>query len=107
MPMSTNPALGRYARTTAPGYCAGCGNVCESAIRANVPISDIMRYLMYYDEYGHQLQATRLFNDLSPKTRKLLTSIDYSRAESVCPQNIPIARFMQYAVNTFTGRHQG
>ena len=95
--------LDSYAQATAPGYCAGCGNVCESAVKDNVPISDIMRYLMYHDEYGNQQRATRLFNDLPPMTRKRLASIDYSKAEQLCPQKLPIARLMNRAVEIFSG----
>jgi len=38
--------LEQYARKTAPGYCAGCANICESAVELNIPISDIMRCSM-------------------------------------------------------------
>lgn len=41
-----------FAQKTAPGYCAGCANICESAVDGNIPISDIMRYAMYYHGYG-------------------------------------------------------
>ena len=40
-----------YAQQTAPGYCAGCANICESAVHLDVPVSDIMRYSMYYHSY--------------------------------------------------------
>ena len=92
-----------YAHASAPGYCAGCGNVCESAIDNNVPISDIMRYLMYYDEYGKQQPAIKLFNDLPLNMRRRLTIIDYSKAEQVCPQKMPIGRLMNRAVETLSG----
>ena len=58
-----------YARASAPGYCAGCGSVCEETLNNVVPISDVMRYLMYHDEYGKQQHAIRLFNDLPPGIR--------------------------------------
>lgn len=92
-----------YAQASAPGYCAGCGNVCESALKDDVPISDIMRYLMYHDEYGSPQRAMRLFHDLPPMMRKRLASIDYSKAEQLCPQKMPIARLMNRAVEIFSG----
>ena len=91
-----------YAQASAPGYCAGCGNVCESALNDNVPISDIMRYLMYHDEYGSPQRAMRLFHDLPPMMRKRLACIDYSKAEQLCPQKMPIARLMNRAVEIFS-----
>lgn len=87
-----------YARTSAPGYCAGCANVCESALDINVPISDIMRYLMYHDEYGKHQRAMRLFNDLPPAMRRQLVRMDFAGAEQLCPQKMPIARLMRRAV---------
>lgn len=93
--------LESYAQASAAGYCAGCGNVCESALNDNFPISDILRYLMYYDEYGSPKRAIRLFNDLPPIMRKRLARIDYSKAEQLCPQKMPIARLMNRAVEIF------
>ena len=29
--------LKQYAQQTAPGYCAGCANICESAVDLNIP----------------------------------------------------------------------
>lgn len=94
--------LEQYARETAFGYCAGCANLCESTVKGNVPISDIMRHLMYYYSYENHDQAIRLFNTIPSATRKSLTSCDYSRAEYLCPQNIPIAKLMEKAVATLT-----
>lgn len=96
--------LEQFAGETADGYCAGCARLCESTIAAEIPISDVMRYLMYYHNYGNRRQATEKFKRLPQISRRRLAEFDYSRAERVCPQNIPIAQFMRYAVNTFTGR---
>lgn len=94
--------LEQYARETAFGYCAGCAHLCESVVKGNVPISDIMRHLMYYYSYEKHDQAIRLFNTIPSTTRKDLANCDYSGAEYLCPQNIPIAKFMKKAVATLT-----
>ncbi len=94
--------LEQYARETSFGYCAGCANLCESMVKGNVPISDIMRHLMYYYSYKNHDQAIRLFNTIPSTTRKHLANCDYSRAEYLCPQNIPIAKLMKKAVEEFT-----
>jgi hypothetical protein len=94
--------LEQYARETAFGYCTGCANRCESEITGNIPISDVMRYLMYYHNYGHHEQAIRQFNKLPKMNRKHLASIDYSIAERVCPQKMPIAKLMQHAIETLS-----
>jgi len=99
--------LNQYAGQTACGYCAGCARLCESAVAADIPISDVMRYLMYYHNYGNRRQAAAKFKRLPGITRRCMADIDYSRAERVCPQNIPIGHFMQYAVDTFAGGRKG
>lgn len=99
--------LNQYARETAGGYCAGCARLCESVMAENIPVSDVMRYLMYYHNYGRRRQAVRKFNNIPAIYRRRLASMDYSKAERICPQNIPIASFMQYAVKTFADQGQG
>jgi len=94
--------LEQYARETAFGYCTGCANLCESEITENTPISDVMRYLMYYHNYGQHKRTIRKFNKLPEMSRKRLADIDYSKAESVCPQKMPIAKLMQHAIETLS-----
>ena len=90
--------MNQYARVTSGGYCTGCAELCEKAIANEVPISDIMRYLMYYDNYGDQQQAIQLFKELPYDIRKRLLQVNYSNAEQTCPQKMPIARLMRKAV---------
>jgi predicted aldo/keto reductase-like oxidoreductase len=99
--------LKRHARETAFGYCAGCANLCESVVKGNVPISDIMRYAMYYYNYGDHERAIRRFNTIPDTTRRRLASVDYSRAEYFCPQNIPITKLMKKAVETLAKSEMG
>ncbi|MBW1841580.1 MAG: aldo/keto reductase [Deltaproteobacteria bacterium] len=94
--------LEQYSRETVTGYCAGCARICESAVEENVPISDIMRCLMYSYSYGDHRKATRLFSSISGTTRKQLANIDYSKAERLCPQNISISKVMDEAINRLT-----
>ena len=89
--------LQQYARQTAPGYCAGCSQICESAIDREVPISDILRYSMYYSSYGERDTALRLFDSLSPDVKSNILKVDYSVAEKRCPQNIQIANVLKKA----------
>ena len=94
--------LNQYARETASNYCAGCSNVCQTALAENIPVADVMRYLMYYESYGDLERARSLYGKLSPATRRQLGNIDYSLAENRCPQGIPIARAMRKAQRVLT-----
>jgi hypothetical protein len=81
----------QYAHVTAGGYCAGCAEICESAVDFRVPISDIMRCSMYYNGYGNRDKALAVFNDLPAEKIANITRTDFSKAEKYCPQKIQIA----------------
>jgi predicted aldo/keto reductase-like oxidoreductase len=89
--------LERYARETASGYCAGCTRICQTALSSPVPVGDVMRYLMYYHDYGDRDRARTLFAELPTETRSRLDGVDYSPAEERCPQKIAIGRLMREA----------
>jgi len=89
--------LKQYAHVTASGYCAGCATICESAVEGHVPISDVMRYLMYYHGYGDRDRAKTLFNELPFDMRRRIASTEYATAERRCPQRMPIGRLMREA----------
>ncbi len=88
-----------YAAETCSGYCAGCANICDS-VAAGISVSDIMRYLMYYNSFGDTQTARQLFAEIPQQTRDKMLTADYAAAESRCPQRLPIARFMNQAVHT-------
>jgi len=89
--------LEQYAGQTAPGYCAGCANICESAVDLNIPISDILRYSMYHHSYGDRDAAVTLFNALPTDIKANILKADYSKAEKYCPQKIQIAKVLKKA----------
>jgi len=92
-------ALTEYARATCDGYCAGCANICNSALPDTPYISDIMRYLMYHKSYGEHEEAKQLFAQIPRKARNKLLSTDFSLAEARCPQHLPIGRLVAEAAN--------
>jgi predicted aldo/keto reductase-like oxidoreductase len=89
--------LHRYARQTAPHYCAGCADICEKTLSEPVPIADVMRYLMYRRSYGEPERARAEFKKLPRKTRSQMASLDYRIAEQCCPQKLPIGDLMAEA----------
>jgi predicted aldo/keto reductase-like oxidoreductase len=90
--------LERYARETFADYCAGCSQICENAVAGKLPVSDVMRYLMYARSYGDRQDARRRFAAIPDAIRQQLTRQDYTLAESRCPRRLPIARLMGEAV---------
>lgn len=90
--------LNEYSAETASTYCAGCANLCERATNWEIPVNDIMRYLMYCRSYGNRDLAKSLFSELPPKIREKLAIVDYSGAEKICPQGMAIGKLVTEAI---------
>ncbi len=88
-----------YARQTCSGYCAGCAQICDSALPDVACVSDIMRYLMYYNNYGDKDRARELFAQIPDNVRNALLAVDYTPAEIRCPQRLPIGKLVAEAVS--------
>ena len=91
--------LKEYAQQTRSDYCAGCAYICDSALPETPYLSDIMRYLMYYNSYGDKNGARRLFAQIPREVRSRLLKVDFSLAEARCPQALPIAKLVAEAVS--------
>jgi uncharacterized protein len=85
--------LKQYAQATCSGYCAGCANIC-GPVALGVPVSDIMRALMYHDSYGDIAHAKAVFAEIPADVKQRLLSVDYSAAEHVCPNRMPIGKLV-------------
>jgi predicted aldo/keto reductase-like oxidoreductase len=89
----------QYARATCDGYCAGCAHICDPALADAPYVSDIMRYLMYYNSYDDKDRARELFAQIPCEVRGKLLGTDYSVAEARCPQHLPIGKLVAEAVS--------
>ncbi|MBN1788791.1 MAG: aldo/keto reductase [Sedimentisphaerales bacterium] len=85
-----------YAKQTCSGYCSACG-AC-SKVTSDMPyVSDVMRSLMYHRKYGDKALARQVFADVRKHINAPVNSFDYSRAEKICPNRIPISSLMNQA----------
>lgn len=89
--------LNKYAVETKSDYCAGCTDICEQALGENIPIGDVMPFLMYSRSYGDLHRARSEFDQLPQHVKQKLASLDYTAAEKCCPQKIAIGRLMRDA----------
>jgi predicted aldo/keto reductase-like oxidoreductase len=94
---SDREALNRLAQAGSAGYCAGCTRICESSLAAAVPVGRVMRYLMYSRSYGNRNFARSRFQALPAEVRTAIARLDYTSAETRCPQKMPIGRLMREA----------
>jgi len=90
-------SLRQYALETKANYCAGCGAICREAVGGAVPVNEVMRCLMYHQDYGEPELARHTFAALPRQVRQQLDMVDYSRAEQACPQGLAISRLMRQA----------
>ena len=90
--------LRKYALETRSDYCAGCADICESAVRTPVPIADVMRYLMYALSYGDHRRASDLFKKIPAKIRAQMIHLDYRLAERKCPRKMEIGKLVKTAI---------
>jgi len=93
--------LQRYAYETRRDYCKGCAHICEAAVDREVPISDLMRYLMYRTSYGDRSRAEQYFNKISVQRRIKIANLDFSAAERNCPQQMAIGHIIKTALTEF------
>ena len=77
--------LDRFAMETRSGYCAGCGRICLEAVGGAVPVSDVMRCLMYYRDYGDRDLAREVYAGLPEEARARLAEVDYSQGREGLP----------------------
>jgi len=89
--------LANYAENTGRYFCRRCGR-CETANADKIPILRIMDMLMYLRGYGMKDLATKLFEQIPPEIRSKIDTSDYSMAEALCPQKMPITQLMKEAV---------
>ena len=91
--------LQQYARETRTDYCAGCTDICESAVGKTIPIGTVMRCLMYNRSYGDRDYAAAEYKKIPAQTRRQMTTVDYSSAEKKCPRQISIGKLIQQAAD--------
>jgi len=89
------------AAETCSGYCAGCSRICEGAIGYKVPVSTMMRGLMYRNSYGDLELARETVASGWQGDRAVLGMIDFRAAEQVCPNRLPIAKLVKEAAELF------
>lgn len=91
--------LKQYARETRSEYCTGCVDICESVVAGEIPIGDVMRYLMYDRSYGDRHRARANLQKIPLGVRQEMEGIDYGPAEKKCPHNMAIGRLMREALD--------
>jgi predicted aldo/keto reductase-like oxidoreductase len=81
-------SLKKYDDLIAGKHCfAHCGE-CLSACPESLPINDVLRHRMYFEDYGNEKEAMRLYAELKSPADKCLTCA--APCTGVCPQGVEI-----------------
>ena len=96
-----NYILSEYADITGKYFCRRCG-LCETKDFDTIPIFDIIEMFMYSRGYGKHESVTKKFQQIPPEIRARINKSDYSSAEIICPQKMPIGQLMKEAYDQFS-----
>jgi predicted aldo/keto reductase-like oxidoreductase len=85
-----------YANSTGKYFCRRC-DACETTNSDEIPIFEIMEMLMYSRGYGGRDWVAKRFAQMPSEIRSKITNSNYSSAEKMCPQKMPITQLMKEA----------
>lgn len=92
--------LDKYDRLTRDSYCSPHCGACLSECPAGVPINDILRYRMYFEDYGSQRKGMELYSRLD-KNASACTGCS-APCEGACPVGISIKQRLTEAHEMLT-----
>ena len=88
--------LADYANSTGKYFCRRC-SACETTNADKIPIFDIMEMLMYSRGYGLIDLIAKKFAQMPNEIRSKIANSNYSSAEKMCPQKMPLTQLMKEA----------
>ncbi|MCK4350790.1 MAG: aldo/keto reductase [Candidatus Krumholzibacteria bacterium] len=79
-----------YSTTLEHDYCRPGCDCCLDSCPHNVPIYDILRYRLYFENYGREKYAMSLYSSLPESRKASVCGPCHAPCESNCPYNIAI-----------------
>ncbi len=93
---SDQKILDRYAQMYSKEYCrTGCSD-CEASCKNDVGIANILRYEMYFKDYGAEKRAIESYARLKVNAKVCIDCNDNSCA-GACPFGLPVNKLMRKA----------
>lgn len=84
--------LEKYDQLISGTHCFQHCNACQGACPDAIPIHDVLRHRMYFEDYGDQKQAMQLYANLQQNAAACLTCS--APCTGACPEGIPIRERM-------------
>ena len=93
--------LEMYASAADKDYCRMC-ETCSQSCPRGVAVADILRFRMYYKNYGRRDYAVGLYNELADCQKA--TQCDGCRlCEKSCPNQLAVVDKLQEAASSLSG----
>lgn len=81
--------LKRYVELYDATYCRPVCDACEASCPEGVPIADVLRHKMYFEDYGAERMAMERYASLS-KNAEACQSCAHQACLNACPYGLPI-----------------
>ena len=82
--------IAEYQRQTTNQYCRVSCDQCLSSCPNNVAINDVLRYGMYFEDYGMEKEAMRYYGDLAGDRKPLNCASCNGYCEKACPYGLKV-----------------
>jgi predicted aldo/keto reductase-like oxidoreductase len=82
--------LQKYRDAIDSSYCRLSCSVCEDSCPNNVAISDIMRFIMYFEDYGQQKKAIDQYNTLTSAQKPIICQRCPGHCMKSCPYGLQV-----------------
>jgi len=82
--------LSRYRDAAGPLYCRVSCSECLSACPHGVAVNEVLRYAMYFEHYGMQKSALRLFGEMDPARRPDSCAGCGAPCQKACPHGLAV-----------------
>lgn len=82
--------IAEYQRHTTDQYCRVSCDQCLSSCPYNVAINDVLRYGMYFEDYGMEKEAMRYYGNLASNKKPLDCANCTGYCEKACPYGLKV-----------------
>ena len=82
--------IAEYRRQVHDQYCRVSCSECIGSCPENVAINDVLRYRMYFEDYGREKEAMRHYADLDTGMKPLRCSACSGYCEKSCPHGLKV-----------------
>jgi predicted aldo/keto reductase-like oxidoreductase len=82
--------IAEYQRQATHQYCRVSCDQCLSSCPNNVAINDVLRYGMYFEDYGMEKEAMRYYRDLAENKKPFNCASCDGYCEKACPYGLKV-----------------